>query len=149
MTCKKSEGVFTFSRSVRIVRKMWPASTPSIARMSGCEWFKIIEYRVLRRASGVRGQMGWGFGFGARLVVCWVVVAEVGAALVVEAGRLAVFIFFFLLHLVTVAQVSPKGLLARARNSLGLGTGMSRRGRSVFVVGAGGVGVFRVAVRRT
>jgi hypothetical protein len=52
---RRVKGALTRSRSAQILRKICPASMPSISRMSGQEWLRMMEYLVLHRASGTRG----------------------------------------------------------------------------------------------
>jgi hypothetical protein len=126
---------------------------PNISRMSGREWFRIIEYLVLRRVSGTRdftsqvalgGVLAEGAGVaGAEAAALAKEVAVEGEAtergsVMTEGacGASGAELFFFLPRLKTVVHVSLNGLPARAGKSSEVGT----------VGGGGGAKALRVAI---
>jgi hypothetical protein len=140
--------------------KICPASIPNISLISGQEWFRIIEYLVLRSASGVRDQIGCGFGLEEGVgtggaedeeAVAWAKEGAGPEAVLSDEARGAAPgagivepCFFFFPRLLTVVQVSPKGFPARDGNSSREGIGMLERGRRPMK--DEGAGLLRVAM---
>jgi hypothetical protein len=92
--------------------------------MSGREWLRIIEYRVVRSASGTFGltkrARGPVVGAAAAALAkdgAAVVEADAGAGGDGAGGTVGAGPFFFLLRFVTVVQESPNGFPARAGKS--------------------------------